>query len=325
MLNRFYKIVDFSDSYFKKIEFDKNIDISSDIIRLNYENFSPLLDGEMSFYKGNNYIYLWYYKNQKSKKILIPYSYIIFSYLKQNYQNHILSIKYKNEFVILVIKNSLLADTFISKKEDTNSVFSLQEQYPSLEYKVFSDKESQEILNKTLKINISVFIKFLLNDIDLIKIVKNFLFSLIIPFSIVLYFYMGLNFLNTYLLKTEYKTLEKEYKQSKSKNNDFRSDFYYNYETFMKLSSFERDELIYNNQFLVLSKITNIIKENNSTLQRIYFTGNNIDFVVKDVNNSVDLLNKLISVNDFSKVVIYNNNEKISQTAFKATLKILGE
>jgi len=325
LFSRFYEIVDVDNSYFKRVELDKNVNLSSEMIKLNYMGFSPFRDSKMSFYKGAGYIYLWFHKNKNSKKVQIPYSYLIFNYLKSDYQNYILCIEYKNEYLILVIKNATLLDVFLVKSIDEAFLPSLQEQYSISENKIFSKTESHMILNNSLKIDLPIFVKFLMNDFDLKKASKNFFMDSIIPVSIFLYMYMGLNFLHSYLLESEYKNLENKYKQVKSVNDDFRNKFYNNYEFFTKLHNFEENELIYNNQFLILSKLTKVIKDNDSKLQRVFFSGNVVDFVVKDVNDSVGLLNRLINVDDFSKVVIYNNNDKTSQTAFRANLKILGE
>lgn len=316
IFRNFINIVPVEETFFISAPIPKIINITKQIIALNFSHLSPYQNGDFIFYldKENKRLYLWFTENNlPQKKVSIPEGFLFFKKAKKN-KDIILIIKKENVVVFLSIKNSSLTSQIVKKTADINKIVSLLKKRENM-----TDPEIMYVKSANPEeIGLMDMLKFLnLSFIDILKTIGEFLKLPTIAFL------MALN-IWTYAYYTHLnKTLEEKEKilnGLKLRTLGIKEKYIKLEEQKSLWKSFIKQELKYPEAYKVYTTIYKIVTEHNGNVL-IYNQHQNLIKITVISNSSSSIAEKLMNTGLFSNVKILSIYQYRSESE-KAKLEL---
>jgi len=308
------------DTFFKSVEIPKNVKLTPELVKINYQHLSPFPSGDIIFYKTKKFLYLWFVKYPllETKKINIPEGYFIYKQFKHQ-KNAIVMVRKENSVIVSVIKDGELLSQFTLS---SSLAVNLKDRIELLK-KEYSLKNPEviEIERKQLKIradlkDIFAFSKFEINKESLKSFfIENIKVPLIIILLIVSIYDI---FLLNYLQKEKEKRQVILY-QLKKENAEIKNSLYKLEDESKFWNEFQKKEMKFENIYNVLTAIGKILKEKNGKFESLNFSGNLIDLWIKTKSKSTTLIDKLVKTGYFEEVKIISSAKDIYEPEYEVT------
>jgi len=321
-------ILPMEKSFFFQTTFSKKIKLTDDLIRLNYNRYSPIKN-QISIYRlEENRLYLWFYAEEIKTPFIIPESYLLFTLLKKEYNNKLIIISLKEIYKILVIKNNVLEAVFTLASLDSEIISITQHEYLLDEVVTLSEEEyTQFYLNGVKELTLFDILKWNIFKININEALKKSLDFFAYPLSFLVIFMMGIGIYHSNQLESKFERLKEEYLEVKNLNQDKKAKIFLQKQEKEKWNRFINQELIYPDSSWVLDKIyTSLQLLNDVELNNINISGSKIQIQVKLKNkqDSVNYLNELNKIKGFSNIFIKNVNQKSHIVYYSIDLLPLG-
>ncbi len=308
------------DTFFKNVEIPKNVNLTPELIKINYQHLSPFPSGDVLYYKTKKSLYLWFvrYPIEKTKKVNIPEGYFIYKNFKSR-KNAVVIVKKENSVVISVIKDEELISQFtLSSNLAVNldeRIELLKKEYSLKEPEIITIKANQLKTRADLK-DILAFSRFEINRESIFNFfIENFKIPLII-------FLLILSTYDIFLLN--YLQKEKEKKQQllhqlKKENAEIKKVMFKLEEESKLWNSFVKEELKFENIYNVLSSIGKILKEKNGKFESLNYSGDLMDLWIKTKVKSTTLIDKLVKTGYFKEVKIISSAKDVYEPEYEIT------
>ena len=280
------KIIIFSkieDSFYLYKKLDKNINLTEEIIKLNYLKESPYGSEvtQITSILNQRNLYLWF-NNRKNYRYL-PEALLVYRKLSLKYQNIICLIRGDVDKVVIV-KNSILVSSFSKKNIREHDILLMKNEYALEEVIMIEKGEYSSFLNKAYA---DLKFKDILNILNLQIDFKNLFFKLIkwlalplLIISIIISLLLGAY--NYYVEEERGKLFLESRKKQKSTlemkeniNNNEKENI-----TFNNLAN----EFKYVDKTAAISTIIQISKDMNMTISYVKVYNNQVEFAIKTKN-----------------------------------------
>jgi len=273
---RFLKI---ENSFFLYKQLDKKINLSQDIIKLNYIKESPF-SGENSITSiiFDKNLLLWFHKGEQQR--YLPEALLVYRHLLKKYQNVLCIIKGDIEKVI-VIKEGLLLSSFSKRKIKEHDIYLLKEEYSVDNLVTISAHEYNDFLEKSYKfITINDILNILNIQIDFKSLANRLLMFIALPLFISSLVIMIIMSGYLYLLKKEENRLKVEFTKNRANTLAIKESVNRNIEENRQFNLLSK-EFKYYEKTVVISKIIQITKDLNMTMYYIKLHEDKVDFIVR--------------------------------------------
>ncbi len=308
------------DTFFKNVEIPKNVKLTPELVKINYQHLSPFPSGDIIFYKTKKFLYLWFVKYPllETKKVNIPEGYFIYKQFKHQ-KNAIVIVRKENSVIVSVLKDGELLSQFtLSSSLAVNlkdRIELLKKEYSLKNPEVIEIERNQLKTRADLK-DIFAFSKFEMNKESLKSFfIENIKVPLIIILLIVSIYDI---FLLNYLQKEKEKRQAILY-QLKKENAEIKNSLYKLEDESKFWNEFQKKEMKFENIYNVLTAIGKILKEKNGKFESLNFSGNLIDLWIKTKSKSTTLIDKLVKTGYFEEVKIISSAKDIYEPEYEVT------
>jgi hypothetical protein len=313
-------IIPTEDTFFKAVEIPKNVELSPELVKINYQHLSPFTTGDILFFKTKNLLYLWFikYPLPENKKVNIPEGYFIYKQFR-NKKNAVIIVKKDNSVIISVIKDGEMLSQF---SLSSNLAVNLKDRIELLK-KEYSLKNPEIIeINKNqlkLRTDFRDILKFSRIKVNKESLIGFLLESVKVPLIIVL---TAISFYDIFLLNYLEKEKEKKQKtlqQLKRENAEIKNLMFKLEEESKFWNSFIKEELKFENIYNVLTAIGKVLKEKNGKFESLNYSENLIDLWIKTKSKSTTLIDKLIKTGYFQEVKIISSAKDLREPEYEVT------
>jgi len=319
---KYISIIPIEDSFFYSTIIDSSVKFNKETLYLNFAHISPYPIFEIiPFYEGSNLL-LWFIP-KLNKPINIPQSYLLFLELVKKDKNAIFIID-GDTFKVIVIKDGILKASFISYSMGELEKQTLLDEY-QLEniYSVpLSKYNIDNILDNYSPIN---YYKWYISNQSLKDKALEYLNLAVIPTSIIIFIFISFETLKDNYIENRYNLLKEEYLSIKKENDKYRDDLKNQKHIKEFYNSFYYNILIYPNSFEVISKISQIVADDeNNTIKYFKLSGDTINLSI-ETHNAIPILNQSLKSGYFEEFKIKSSRElrrkKINEVRYEGRLK----
>lgn len=302
------QLLSIEDSYFKSFDFQRKKKLSKEVIRINYGEYSPYDEFDISYRQSADEISLWYSQIPLESAIVVPESYILYSYFLDKGIEGLIVFDTSPQKLI-VIKEGKLKSQFSKEHISAYAIRLLQKEFAIEHRHDFSDLEYQESIDIGIR-NLSLTSLF---DFLYLKLDKKSLFQSVIdytakPIAILVALLLVLEVINYFYIENSLKVLQAQYKNVKSQTeilrkrvNNIDSDM----EQFEQLGS----ELKMNQKIIdSIESIAQIVFDENGTFQYIRVSEDSIEISLES-NQTSSIFTKIINTKQFERLKIVNTQK----------------
>ena len=316
------KFLKIENSFFLYKKLDKKINLSKDIIKLNYLKESPFAEEENSITSilSEKNLFLWFHKGNQQR--YLPEALLVYRQLLKEHQNVICIIEGDIEKIIL-IKEQILISSFSKRKITKNDILLLKEEYGIDKVITIPAHEYDDFLEKSYKfITIYDLLNILNIQIDFKSLSTRLLMFMALPLlisSIAIGLLMGTYF---YFLKEEENRLKEEFLKNKMNTLSIKNSVTNNRDENIQFNLLS-NEFKYYEKTTAISNIIQVTKDLNMTMYYIKLHENKVDFIVrvkkqKDIPIYVKRLFKsecFVDVKNISSSKLRDDRVQITMTA----------
>ncbi|ADN08322.1 hypothetical protein [Sulfurimonas autotrophica] len=302
------KVIPMQESFFQVSTLTKKVRLSPELIQLNYEKLSPIVNPAILSYKEENVIYLWFLKKQQlNEKILIPESFLIYKALR-NKQDGIFIFKTVPK-QIYVIKEKRLQAAFVSYDAvDSMNISIIKDEYSLTNVVMLDEKEHDKALQSELqRLTLQELLAFMQFKMDKENLKKFFVQKLTYPLVSLLFIYMFMSYTQGYFMQKKADILTQEYQTLKTKNSDVKNAIRKHNQEVDKLEQFVKTEFVPVEPFKVTYDLYKIIKsEDKATVSFFAVTNGIVKIKIKTNDNAIKYLKRFNAIAYLKDVVIEN-------------------
>ncbi len=313
-------IIPTEDTFFKNVEIPKNVKLTPELVKINYQHLSPFPSGDIVFYKTKKSLYLWFvrYPLPENKKVNIPEGYFIYKQFK-NKKNAVIIVKKESSVIVSVIKDGEMLSQFsLSSNLAVNlkdRIELLKKEYSLKNPEIIEINQNQLKTRADLK-DILAFSRIEINKESLkVAVFEAVKVPLIIILLIVSVYDI---FLLNYLQK-EKERKRQILQQLKRENAEIKQIMFKLEDESRFWNSFLKEELKFENIYNVLSAIAKILKEKNGKFESLTYSENFIDLWIKTKSKSTTLIDKLVKTGYFEEVKIISSAKDIKEPEYEVT------
>ena len=315
-------------SFFFQTTFSKKIKLTDDLVRLNYNRYSPIKN-QMNIYRlEEERLYLWFYAEEIKTPFIIPESYLLFTLLKKEHNNKLIIVTAKEIYKILVIKNNLLEAVFTLASLDSEIISITLHEHLLDEVVTLSEQEYNQLYSNGIKeLPLFDILKWNVFKINRDEILNKSLNFIAYPLSFLIVFIMLIGIYHTNKLEIKIESLKEKYLEVKNLNQDVKNKIAIKNQEKEKWMEFINRELVYPDSAWVIDKLYKITQLfDNVELQNIKIGGSKIQIQIKikEKKYYVSYLNELNSIKEFSNVFIKHVNQKSHVVSYSIDLLPLG-
>ncbi len=303
----YISILPIESSFFKYFTFEQPVKMNDEAVRLNYSHLSPFSKSDIVYKNEGNILYIWFYERDFYKsKLLIPESYLIYKYFKN--ENALVILKDEIQKVVVIKDKKLLSQ--ISKK-------SFDEKFLNLLKKEYSiDKEIKLSLSEYNDILQKAFYRLSLKDIfgfSRFSIDKSFferaLEKTALPILFIVFSIIAIEYVEYFYIQKTISSKTKEYREIKRKSDSIRreiEDFENEAKKYINFKKHHQEPFY---KLTILSFIGDVLKKNKSTFIYTNLAGGDAVVVVKTPNPS-KVLNDLLSSKYFPDLRLISSRKE---------------
>lgn len=313
-------VLKIEESFFKRVKLKEKI--PKELLKLNYERFSPFKQNHLRALHQNEILYLWFYPSKIEAKVVIPEAYILFHFFKRDKKNTIFVIE-SDVTKVLVVGDDEILESFYLRNFDAKILQATKERF-GIENEIrLSAPNYQKVFAQALKeFPLGGYIKFMDVGIQKESLLKSAVDTLTYPLASLIAIYILLDLFQTSHLEKEVDRLKKEYQTLKQEREPIKKAMG-EYETLKEeLSLFKEKELNYFDSTYYLDSLYRAIDGKAVELVHVEIGSGKLKVVIDIKKNSpVALLNALIDAGAFKEVAITNRARKGNVTTYEARLR----
>jgi len=325
LLSKFIYVLPIEDSFFFKAQFEKKVKLSDELIGLNYKKHAPFKNPFFTTLMENKNLYIWFYKKEIEAKLILPEAYLLFNFFKEKNPNTLLSIESNYGYLILLIKDDVLVNSYDLVDQDEALI---------------TAEMNKHGLSSSLKINKKEYLNAkdeafnALSFNDLYKwanlnVEKRDLFSTILnkvtyPLAFLLFFMMALEIYHVNRVEEKLAEVEASYSEAKSKNDDIREKINSENEKEQKWLEFVHRELPYADALTMMTTISKAFSQKEFVFNSFSIVGSRVKLDMTTKEDFIVGLNILNKIDGLKNVALKRTNKKRKTVSYEATIKTKG-
>ena len=216
------------DSFFLYKKLNKKLNLTNEIIKINYGKESPYKNSTLNITSilNKKNLYLWFHKNTNHTRFL-PLDLLLFRTLSVNYNNIICIFKEDVDKILIIKENQLIA-SFLKKNINESNIILIKNEYGIKDIKIFKDNELKNFCEKGYKyLTYNDLFNILNIEINIKRIGTTLIRWIAFPFllsSIILVLIIGIY---SFYRESENKKLLENYKANKSINLEMQKSLHF--------------------------------------------------------------------------------------------------
>jgi len=323
LFSSFIHILPANETFFFQTKFEKKIKLSKELIYLNYKKHAPYHNPFITTLIEEKNLYIWFYPTELSSKLIIPESYLMFSFFKEAYPNALLLMEVETPYVI-VIKNGILLNTYVVGTSESFIEMELT-QHGLSQFKRVGLTEYFESKAAALE-NLGIQDLYKWNTLtvehkDLLPKVVN---TVAYPLSFLLFFMMSIELYHVNEVEKTLTKVEEDYREAKVKNDDIREKINLTSAKEEKWKQFVQRELPYADVPTVFLKISKAFKGKPFTFKSFSIVGTRIKINMETKEDFINGLNILNKIEGLENIALKHTNKKRGTVSYEAKIVAQG-
>lgn len=325
LLSKFIYVLPIEDSFFFKAKFEKKVKLSDELIGLNYKKHAPFKNPFFTTLMENKNLYIWFYQKEIDAKLILPEGYLLFSFFKDKNPNTLLSIEANNGYLILVIKDDVLVNSYDLVEEDEALIAIEMNKHGLSSCLKVTQKEymkaKDEAFNALSFQDLYKWANFNIENRDLLSTILN---RVSYPLAFLLFFMMALEIYHVNKVEERLAEVEASYSEAKSKNDDIREKINSENEKEQKWIEFVHRELPYADALTMMTTISKAFSQKEFVFKSFSIVGSRVKLDMTTKENFIVGLNILNKIDGLKNVALKRTNKKRKTVSYEATIKAKG-
>jgi len=324
-LSKFIYILPIEESFFFKVKFQKKVKLTDELVNLNYKKNAPYKNPFFIKLMENQDLYIWFYEQSNNSKLIIPESYLLTEYYKERNPNALLRIETQNSYLIIIIKDSLLVNTYSLMEKDDNLIEIEMHKYTLSSWQDIKQDEYFKIKDKILKnLNFKDFYRWVEISADNSKILPQIVNNFAYPLSFLLFFMMSIEIYHSSKVESKLLITEESYMEAKNKNNEIREKINRENLKEKKWIDFVHRELPYANSLSIFMDISKAFEGQAFTFRGFSVVGSKLKLDIETKEDFIVALKLLNKVKDLKQVELQYSNRKRNVASYEVIIVAKG-
>ena len=319
LLSSFIHILPANETFFFQTKFEKKIKLSKALIYLNYKKYAPYNNPFLTTLIEEKNLYIWFYPTELSAKIIIPESYLMFSFFKETYPNVLLLIEAQIPYVI-IIKNGVLLNTYVAGDSENFIEMELNQhglsEFKRVSHGEYFESKAESLENLGIK-DIYKWNTLTIEHRDLLSKVVN---GIAYPLSFLLFFMMSIELYHVNELEKTLAKVEENYRDAKVKNDDIREKINLVSVKEEKWKRFVQRELPYADLPSIFLRISKAFKDKGFTFKSFSIVGSRIKIEMGTKEDFIKGLNILKKIEGLEDVALKHTNKKRATVSYEVKI-----
>ncbi|HHD81699.1 MAG TPA: hypothetical protein ENK94_00735 [Campylobacterales bacterium] len=319
-LTYFVDILPVEKSFFFKTKFEKKIKLDKALIALNYKKNAPYDNPLLVTLLEEKNLYIWFYQTALKAKIIIPESYLMFSFYKTQYPNALLLIEAEESHYFMIIKDKTLLNSYVL--DDPEDFIEMELAQHGLS-SVVRIAKAEYLRDKTEALNALGFqdlYKWNSLTLEHENLLPKMVNSVAYPLAFLLFFTMSIELYHLNSVEKRLAEVEEQYQEAKVKNDDIREKINKKRAKVEKWTLFVQRELPYADLATVFLNISKAFKEKGFTFKSLSIVGSRIRIDMESKEDFIKGLNILNKIEGLENVSLKHTNKKRASVSYEAKI-----
>lgn len=319
LFSSFIHVLPANETFFFQTKFEKKIKLSRELLYLNYKKHAPYHNPFLTTLTEEKTLYIWFYPTELSGKLIIPESYLMFSFFKEAYPNALLLMEAETPYVI-VIKNGLLFNTYVVGENESFIEMELT-QHGLNDFKRVGLTEylgSKAAALESLGIqDLYKWNTVTVEHKDLLPKVVN---TVAYPLAFLLFFMMSIELYHVNEMEKRLAKVEENYREAKVKNDDVREKINLASAKEEKWKQFVERELPYADLPSTFLRISKAFKDKGFTFTSFSIVGSRVKIEMQTKEDFIKGLNILNKIEGLENVALKHTSKKRGTVSYEAKI-----
>ena len=320
-LSKFIYVLPIEESFFFKVKFEKKVKLTDELINLNYKKNAPYRNPFFTKLMEGKDLYIWFYEQENKSKMVIPEAYLLTEYYKEKNPNVLLSIKTKSSYLIVIIKDSLLLNSYSIMQRDENLIEMEMHTYALSSWKEINKDEYIESKDKALKnLKFKDLYKWTNINTDNSNMLPKMVNKLAYPFAFLLLFIMSIELYHLNEVESKLVEVEAQYREAKNKNNEIREKINNENQKEQIWIDFVHAELPYANSLTIFTDISKAFEGKAFVFKGFSIVGSRLKLDIETKEDFIVALKLLNKITGLKNIELKYSNKKRNIARYEATI-----
>ena len=322
ILSKFINILPLEDSFFFKVKFEKKVKLTDELIALNYKKNAPYKNPLFTTLMEEQNLYIWFYEKKLNTKLILPEAYLMFDFFKEKNPEIFLLIERDDFFIVLIIKDNILENSYTIAEEDKNLITMEMNKYALTSFKKIDKKKYLQSKEQALRnIGFKELYKWNSLKVDNTNVLPRIVNAVAYPLAFLLAFIMLVEVYHFKEVEKRLDIVEERYFEIKSKNDDIREKIKHEDEKEKKWVEFVQRELPYVDSVEMFMRISKAFSEQEVIFKRFSIVGSRVKITIETTKDFIIGVNILNKVQGLKNVALKHSNKKRKTASYEATLE----
>lgn len=310
------------DSFFYKVKFEKKVKLTDELIALNYKKHAPFKNPSLVTLMEEQSLYIWFYEHELNSNVVIPEGYLLFNAFKAQYPNALLFIEAYETFIVLIIKDGILENSYVMREEDEMLISMEMNRYNLEHFQKIDKKAYLQIKQKSLEsIGVQDLYRWSSVNVEHEKLLPTMVNTLAYPFAFLLFFIMAVETYHLNEVKKRLTIVEDKYSLIKSKNDDIREKINHENEKEQKWITFAQRELPYADPIESFLNISKAFSDKKFIFKSFSIMGSKVKMTLETKEDFIVGVNLLNNIEGLKNVALKASSKKRATASYEATLE----
>lgn len=322
ILSKFINILPVEDSFFFKVKFEKKVKLTDELIALNYKKNAPYKNPFFTRLMEEQNLYIWFYEKKLNAKVVIPEAYLMFDFFKEKNPETLLLIERDDFFIVLIIKDNILQNSYTIVEEDKSLIAMEMNKYALRSFQKIDKKEYLQSKEKALEsIGFKEFYKWNSLKVENTNVLPKVVNFAAYPLAFLLAFIMAVEVYHFKEVEKRLDIVEERYFEIKSKNDDIREKINHEDAKEQKWVEFVQRELPYVDSVETFMRISKAFAEEEVIFKSFSIVGSRMKLTIETKKDFIVGVNILNEVEGLKNVALKYSNKKRKTASYEATLE----
>ena len=324
-LSKFIYLLPIEESFFFKVKFEKKVKLNNELINLNYKKNAPYRNPFFTKLMEEKDLYIWFYEQENNSKIVIPEAYLLTEYYKEKNPNALLSIQTTSSYLIVIIKDSFLLNSYSIMQRDEHLIEMEMHKHALSSWREINQDEYIESKDKALKnLKFKDLYKWTEINTDNSNLLPKMVNKFAYPFAFLLFFIIFIELYHLNGVESRLKEVETVYREAKSKNNEIRERINSENLKEQKWIDFVHAELPYANSLAVFMEISKAFEGKAFIFKGFSIVGSKLKLDIETKEDFIVALKILNKIPSLKNVELKYSNKKRSLATYEAVIVAQG-
>lgn len=317
VLSSFIHLLPVEETFFFKTKFEKKIKLNKELIYLNYKKHAPYNNPFLTTLIEEKTLYIWFYQTELKSKLIIPESYLMFSFFKEKYPNTLILVE-SNPNYILIIKDNILVNTYVIDSAETIIEMEMS-QYGLSDFKRISQEAYQQSKEEAFNsLGFKELYKWNTLSVDNSNMLPKVVDTVAYPLAFLFFFNMAIELYHLNEVEKKLQEVEAGYSQIKTKNDDIREKI--NSESLKeeKWRAFVQRELPYDDLISVFGKISKAFESEAFRFTSFSVVGSRVKIDMETKEDFIKGLNILNKIEGLENIALKHTDKKRNRVSYEA-------